>query len=464
MRIWLEIVFALLLISVCFTLITENRHPIKTLAWILLLALVPGVGLFLYYLVGKNKHRRRLISGDKLESLKQYSLEQYDPACITELSDMANLLWMTNKAVPLTGNDVRLYTSFDPMVMDMMEDMRRAKDHIHLEFYLFEDDNVGHEIGSILIAKAREGLKVRVQIDDAANFQRWRFYKWLREGGVEVKSFLKVFPPFLTSDTNYRNHRKVVVIDGRVGYAGGMNLADRYSKGIACGKWRDTHFRVEGPAASELQTCFLVDWQFTTKQFVCEDRYYPKCEPVGDVTMQVASSGPLDEWNVTMQGILRIITQSRKYVYIQSPYFIPTEPVMMSLRNAALSGVDVRIIIPSSGDRGAITTYASRSYVRDALAAGVRVYFYTGGYMHSKAIVSDDKISTVGSTNIDVRSFEQNFEVNAFFYDEEIACKLREAFMEDLRECIEIDKDHWESRRAWRRYAESFARLLSPLL
>ena len=464
MKIWLEVFFVLLLVGVCLALITENRHPVKTLAWILLLVFVPGVGLVLYYLVGMNKRQRRLISSDKLAALKRFSVDQYGPACLTELSDMANLLWMTNKAVPLNGNDIRVYTSFDPMVRDMMEDLRYAKDHIHLESYLFADDHIGTEIGNILIAKAQEGVKVRVQIDDAANIQRRKFYNRLKKYGVEVSSFLKIFVPFVSNDANFRNHRKLVVIDGRIGYCGGMNIADRYSKGIQCGKWRDTHFRVEGPAASELQTAFLIDWQFSTKQFVCDERYYPRCEPCGNVTMQVASSGPMDEWHVTMQGIIRIITQSHKYVYIESPYFIPNEPVMMALKNAALAGVDVRIIIPASGDRGALTTYASRSYVQDALNAGVRVYFYTGGYMHSKAIVSDDRVSTIGSTNIDVRSFEQNFEINAFFYDAGIAHRLRDAFLQDESESIEINQENWQSRRKWRRIAESFARLFSPPL
>lgn len=323
---------------------------------------------------------------------------------------------------------------------------------------------MGRRIEEVLVRKASEGVEVRVQYDDAANLTHRGFFRRMRQRGVQVQPFLKVGLVFLDADTNYRNHRKVVVVDGRVGYLGGMNIAKRYSTGVHGGDWRDTHMRVEGPAVSELQTSFVVDWQFSSGRLLNFDRYYPKVESCGDVCMQIATSGPLDEWRVIMQGIAQMIAASRDYIYIESPYLIPTEPVLMALRNAALSGVDVRIIIPYRGDKGIIPPLASRSYVKDVITAGVKVFFYNGGYMHSKAIVSDDRLCTIGSTNMDVRSYEQDFEINAFIYDEGVARELREHFLRDQANSTPVDPVAWNSRSWFRRYKESLARLLSPLL
>lgn len=255
-----------------------------------------------------------------------------------------------------------------------------------------------------------------------------------------------------------------MVIDGRIGYTGGMNIAERYSSGVHGGIWRDTHIRVEGPAAAEMQTAFIVDWQFCSKEQLDGDRYFPAINSMGDSVLQVATSGPMDEWNVTMQGMTRMITQARDYVYIESPYLIPTESVLMALRNAALSGTDVRIIIPYRGDKGVLVPLASRSYVEECLVAGVRIFFYGGGYMHSKTIVSDDSIATVGSTNLDVRSFEQDFEINAFIYDRDVTMELKRAFLDDQANSREVFLKEWTERSRWERFKESFARIFSPIL
>ena len=243
-----------------------------------------------------------------------------------------------------------------------------------------------------------------------------------------------------------------------------MNIAERYATGIRGGDWRDTHLRIEGPAVAEMQTAFAVDWSFSTKEFLDAERFYPKVDPCGGSIVQIATSGPFDRWNVTMQGMMRIITQARRYLYLESPYLIPTEPVLAALRNAALSGVDVRLILPYRGDRGVLVPLATRSYVEDALEAGVKVFFYNGGYMHSKTIVADDTIATVGSTNLDVRSFEQDFEMNAFLYDGDLACYLRDAFLTDQENSRPVDRKEWAGRSNFEKFKESFARLFSPLL
>ena len=468
MPVWLDILLALVVASTVTLVITQNRHPVKTLAWMMVLVFLPVIGLVLYFFFGIDNKHRRLISDSDLARLKSHAFSLAEtlppPEYDDRDADLVNLLRTTNKACPMPGNAVRVYTEFGTMLSDLLDDMRSARDHIHFEFFKIEDDSVGRAIEEVFVEKVREGVEVRVQYDDAANLDRKRFFRRLRDEGVQVQPFLKVVIPFISSDTNYRNHRKLVVIDGRIGYTGGMNIAERYLKGIRGGVWRDTHMRVEGPAVSEMQTCFIVDWQFSSRQVLDACRYYPALSPKGPVTLQVATGGPMDEWRVIMQDIVQMIASSREYVYVQSPYLVPTEPVLLALRNAALSGVDVRVMIPYRGDRGIIVPLASRSYVDEVTAAGVKVYFYSGGYMHSKAIVCDDRVSTIGSTNMDVRSYEQDFEINAFIYDREVAVTLRKAFLHDQLDSWLVDPVKWAGRSWFKRYKESLARLLSPLL
>ena len=468
MPVWLDILLALVVASTVTLVITQNRHPVKTLAWMMVLVFLPVIGLVLYFFFGIDNKHRRLISDANLARLKSHAFSLAEtlppPEYDDRDADLVNLLRTTNKACPMPGNAVRVYTEFGTMLSDLLDDMRSARDHIHFEFFKIEDDSVGRAIEEVFVEKVREGVEVRVQYDDAANLDRKRFFRRLRDEGVQVQPFLKVVIPFISSDTNYRNHRKLVVIDGRIGYTGGMNIAERYLKGIRGGVWRDTHMRVEGPAVSEMQTCFIVDWQFSSRQILDACRYYPELSPKGSVTLQVATGGPMDEWRVIMQGIVQMIASSREYVYVQSPYLVPTEPVLLALRNAALSGVDVRVMIPYRGDKGIIVPLASRSYVDEVTAAGVKVYFYSGGYMHSKAIVCDDRVSTIGSTNMDVRSYEQDFEINAFIYDREVAVALRKAFLHDQLDSWLVDPVKWAGRSWFKRYKESLARLLSPLL
>ncbi len=467
MNFW-NILILIVLISVIIMLVAENRHPVKSLAWILVLCFLPVIGLVLYIFFGLDNRRKRLISNVDLREFKFKSLDRFGRHVYNKPDesekDLMRLLWGTNMSIPFGGNDIKVYTGFDTMFEALMKDIREAKHHIHFEFFKFEDDETGREIAKLLMKKVAEGVEVRVQYDDAVNLTRKRFFKTMKEAGVEIQPFLKVTLPFLSSETNYRNHRKIVVVDGQIGYLGGMNIADRYSKGIRGGIWRDTHIRVAGPAVSEMQTCFLMDWQYSSKQHLATDKYYPAIGNFGNIPMQIANSGPMDEWRVIMQGIVKMISRSRNYIYIQSPYLIPTEPVLMALRNAALSGVDVRIMIPYKGDKGILPPLATRSYVKDVIEAGVKVYFYENGYLHSKSIVSDDHIATIGSTNMDVRSYEQNFEINAFIYDTEFAVKMRDIFLEDMQFCSEVIPEIWEKRPFSRRFPESIGRLFSPLL
>ena len=464
---WLDIFLLVILVSIILMEVAENGRPIRTLSWILLLVFLPVVGLILYFFFGRDRKRRRMVSVedmDKFQELTDQAVEGHvceDPPA--NVRNLITLLHTAGKAVPVRGNDVRVYTDFSAMYADLLADLEAAQHHIQFQFFKFEDDEMGRKAEEILVRKAQEGVQVRLQIDDLANLSRRRFFRRMAEKGVLVRPFFRV-QLLLSSDTNYRNHRKNVVIDGRVGYTGGMNIAKRYAVGIRNGVWRDTHIRVEGPVVAEMQTAFLVDWKFSTKQLLGDPIYFPKVPAAGNLLMQVATSGPLGEFRVIMQAILRVFTESRKYVYVQTPYFIPNEPVGAALRNCALAGVDVRLIIPRRDDVNIITTLASRSYIKDLLEAGVKVYFYDKGFMHAKTVVADDEVCSIGSTNLDIRSFEQDFEINAFIYDRKMAKQMREQFLLDLESCTQVDPERWAKRSRIHRFWESFARLFSPIL
>ena len=467
MNIWLNILLILVLVSIIVMEVAENGHPIRTLAWIMVLIFLPVVGLILYFFFGRDRKKRRLATPEDANRMQELTAVAVGENVCTDppesCRNLITLLHTARKAAPVTGNDVRVFTDFRTMYDDMLADLESARHHIHFQFFKFEDDEFGRQVEEILVRKVREGVEVRLQVDDLANLTRRRFYRRMADKGVQVRSFLRV-RLLLSSDTNYRNHRKNVVVDGRVGYTGGMNIAKRYAVGVGYGVWRDTHIRVEGPAVAQLQTAFLLDWKFSTKQLLDDPVYFPQVPAAGPYMMQVATSGPMGEFRVIMQAILRIINESHSYVYVETPYFIPNEPLTAALRNAALAGVDIRLIIPSRDDISFIVSLAARSYIKDLLAAGVKIYFYEKGFMHSKTLVSDDRVFSVGSTNLDIRSFEQNFEINAFIYDQGMAVRMREDFLRDQADCSRIDPEEWSRRPRTVRFVESVARLFSPLL
>ena len=346
----------------------------------------------------------------------------------------------------------------------LLQAIAQAEHHIHLEFYIFEDDAVGRLVRDALIDKARQGVEVKVLYDDVGCWRVPRsFFQEMKMQGIEVHSFLKVMFPLFTSKVNYRNHRKIVVVDGKVGFVGGMNLAERYVRGIGGGCWRDTHLRLEGRAVHGLQTTFLLDWFFVDRSLITSRAYFPKMECCGTSLVQVVTGDPVSPWREVMQGLLMALGQARHYFYIQTPYFLPTESLLIAMQSAALSGVDVRLMLPLKADNS-LTHWASCSYLKDVLTAGVKVYFYQPGFLHSKLIVSDDMLYTVGSTNLDFRSFEHNFEVNAFVYDAATAPAVRDIFLRDQQEAVQVLLKSWQ-QRPWRLKAlESVVRLMAPLL
>ena len=289
------------------------------------------------------------------------------------------------------------------------------------------------------------------------------FYRRLSNGGVKVEAFSPIFP-ILSPFANYRNHRKIVVVDGKVGYTGGMNIAERYLKGISSGIWRDTHMRITGPAVTELQTAFLGDWFLTSKEWISSEVYYPAQRCNGNKLMQVVISNPTSQWRVMDLSLSEMISAAQEYVYLQTPYFVPSDAIRKSLYGAAWAGVDVRLMIPAKPDVGMLVSNASKWYLQQMMEAGVRVFLYDKGFLHAKTVVSDDKVVSIGSVNIDNRSVTQSFEINTFTYDQEFAREQREVFLHDMESCHELDLNSWMERPYFQRFKESVARLFAPLL
>ena len=466
----LKQVFVLtIILGTILVIISENRNPVKTIAWCVVLAFMPVIGLLLYILFGMDNRHRRLIKEDDLSRLKGITEiiqgEDISSDIPAQYKPLAGMLHKMNRAYPLSGNKVEIITDFQTMSDRLIADIGSARQHINMLFFKFEDDEVGRRIADALIKKAEEGVQVRLIYDDAGNLMvPRRFYKKLRKHGLQVRGFIKIFLPILSRDYNSRNHRKVVVIDGKVGYMGGMNIAQRYAEGLKWGIWRDTQIRIMGPAVSELQTSFLTDWKFTKGDTPDLGLMYPYNAPCGNTLMQIVTGGPMDKWNAMMQAYMTAIVSARSYAYLQSPYFIPPEPIMKVLQNAALSGVDVRVMIPYRGDKGVLPPWASRSYIKEALNAGISMYLYRKGYMHAKTLVIDDSLVTIGSTNLDFRGFEQDFEINAFMYDENLARQQHDLFIEDQKDAELIDPLEWDKRPLLDKAKESAARIFSQVL
>jgi cardiolipin synthase len=458
-------VFLLAVVATIIVVVLENRNPVKTLAWVLVLSFLPVVGLVLYFFFGRDVRKEKLISRRGYFRLNKYPLaEYYERKSGEDRHQLMRFFRKVNGSLPFDGNAVDIYTTGYRMLSDLLKAIDGARHHIHLQFYIFEDDAVGRLVRDALIRKVKEGVEVRLLYDDVGSWKvKQEFFEQMRVEGVETRGFLKVRFPMFTSKVNYRNHRKVVVIDGCIGFVGGMNIAMRYLKGVSWGEWRDTHIRIEGCAVYGLQVSFLTDWYAADHSLITSSQYYPEIPVCGESSVQIVTSNPIGGGASIMQGLLVAITNSRKYFYIQTPYLLPTEPILLALKTAALGGVDVRIMIPERAD-SRITHLATLSYLDELMECGARIYRYQKGFLHSKLMVSDDTVSTVGSTNMDFRSFEHNFEVNAFMYDYGTAIRMKEIFLADQKDAELLQLKEWRLRPWYQKVKESVIRLFAPLL
>ena len=471
---WIFIVlYVAVIVGIMLTVLMDNRQPAKTIAWVLVLLFVPVVGIVLYIFFGQNTRKMKLISGRSLDQLSKRSMlefvEQRNLRMPEYFSSLVRLFTNQSMSLPFKDNAVEFYTDGYQFFPALLQAIKGATNHIHLDTYIFADDPLGRLVSDALIAKAREGVEVRLIYDDVGCWRvPERFFDRMRQAGVKVRSFMPVRFPAFTSKVNYRNHRKVCVIDGTQGFIGGMNIALRYVKGLHGGTlpWRDTHMRLRGSVVYALQRAFLVDWYFVDRTLINDHCYYPPMpwHISNDSLAQVVTSSPIAQWPDIMQGYVRILLEAKRYVYMETPYFLPTEPVLFAMRTAALAGVDVRLLIPRRSDAWLIQL-ASMSYVTETLEAGVKVRLYEKGFNHSKLLVADDQISTCGSTNIDFRSFENNFEANVFFYDRQTALRIKDIYMRDEDCSINFSEARELHHRPYmHRFVESLLRLLSPLL
>lgn len=462
------LIYCVTVLGLVVVVIAENRNPLKTIPWVIVLIFAPVVGLIFYFFFGQDNRKQRIISRRTYKRIMKRPKEGVVPddvCCVPEqYKPLAALLMNTNQAPLLYGSKITVYTDGRDKFEALLAAIAGARHHIHLQYYIFCDDEIGCRVRAALIAKAREGVQVRVLYDDVGCWNvKASFFREMKEAGIEVHAFLRVAFPVFTSKVNYRNHRKVVVIDGKVGFIGGMNIADRYVDGNEYGRWRDSHFRIEGKGVHGLQSAFLIDWYVVSKSLLASRHYYPPVEIFTDGKMQIATSGPVGPWRTILQATVFALSNAKRYIYIQTPYFLPSEGLNTVLQVAALGGVDVRLMLPKKAD-SQLVNLATRSFIDEMVKAGVKVYFYTGGFLHAKLIVVDDVLTAVGSANMDFRSLEHNFEINAFVYDPVFAGQMKRVFQHDVQDCEKLVPSQWMKRSMRERLGESFMRLFSPLL
>ncbi|RHW43226.1 cardiolipin synthase [Neobacillus notoginsengisoli] len=453
----------------------ENRHPTQTITWLVVLGSFPLLGFIFYILFGRNYKKERIFR-KKYFLDKQAFLTVEGEANEIPANRQSKYAGQQQKLVTLAqrlGNSPISFTTETKTLANgsetfehILQELKKAKHHIHLEYYIVRDDEIGKEIKSILCRKARDGVEVRFMFDAVGSWQLSKKYVAdLRKAGVEAVPFGPVKLPFLNNKFNFRNHRKIIVIDGMTGFVGGLNIGDEYlGRNKKIGFWRDTHLMLKGDAVRSLQLIFLQDWYYMTNKSLLTEEYFPHVPAGRDLGgVQLIAGGPDNEWTAIKKIFFSMITSAQKSVWIASPYFIPDEDIKSALQIAALSGIDVRILMPNKPDKR-IVFHASRSYFPDLLEAGVKIYEYQHGFMHSKIVIVDSELASIGTSNMDMRSFHLNFEVNAFLYRTESTRKLVNEYVNDIKDSKRLELESFGKRHIGYRLLESTSRLMSPLL
>lgn len=458
-------------------LLLENKNPVKTSSYLLLILLLPVLGIIIYLIFGQNLRKRKIFSKRQLINTafgQQYVDEYLDDGLKANLPDIPDVQYYTklvrflNKDLsPLTHcNQVSILKNGNEKLTRLTQAIAAAESHIHIEYYIFSDDDFGGPLTDLLIEKAKTGIEVRMILDAVGSFSLNRsYYRKLRDAGIEVHEFMPVLFPSFTSKINYRDHRKIVIIDGNIGFTGGINIDDRYvNNGKHKTYWRDTHLLIEGDAVKTLQLLFVLNWQFVCEEnWLPEKKHFPDCKQKENHFVQVNASGPDWELASIMDSFFLAIVAARESIKIATPYFIPNESILNAIITAAKSGIAVELMVPHRSDSW-IVQAASLSFMRVLLEAGVRVFLYEKGFLHSKVMLVDGNFSIVGTANMDYRSFDLNYEVNTYLYSEALATELTLQFEEDKTECKELDLDRWRNRPLPRKLLTSACRILAPLL
>lgn len=473
----LNVIFILTIISLIYTIIRDNNDPIFTVAWLQILIFLPVVGFFLYIFFGINYRKKKMFRNKAnldLNRLRQFSkiINKNENKSSTDfhISSLANahiinLLYRNNLTHLTLNNRVESYFDGDTTIRAIFEELKLAKHHIHLEYFSINNDTCGLELQRILINKANEGVEVRLIYDAVGCWKlRKSYLQPLQESGVKLIPFLPVFIPFLSSKLNFRNHRKIAIVDGLTGFVGGVNFGNKY-RGIdkRFGYWRDSHIKLEGDSVYSLQKSFLIDWDYLSDEKMNLEMYFPEHQVRNSLPIQFASSGPDSQWENIMQVYFAAITQAKFQVLITSPYLVLNESMLTALKTAASSGIDVRIILPQKADH-LIVFLGTRSYYQELLEAGVKIFQYNKGFVHAKVLLVDDQFVSVGSANMDIRSFKQNFEINAIIYDKDYSKKIKNQFEHDITDSIRVNPEEFAKRNFLTKSGESVSRLVSPLL
>lgn len=452
----------------------EEQNPERMMAWLLILILFPGFGLVAYLAFGRSFRKQRRVKQKKVEGYPRWietmnkNIQLTQKETIKPIPDISKtliqLLKNNSGAHLLLHNEIKVMSDGVITFALMLEALEKAEHVINLEFFIVKNDELGNRFRKTLIKKASEGVEVNFLYDAVGSWRLGHHYKeTLENAGVNVKAFLPVIAPFVSRNMNYRNHRKILTIDGKVGFVGGLNIGDEYlGKKEQFGYWRDTHLMIKGEGVYALNHIFLDDWRFSGGEIESYEKYFPKLDIEQRTLMQIASSGPDSDKQVIKQAYFKMIASAKKSVYIESPYLVPEESLMVALKTAALSGVDVKIVIPYIADHFMVY-WANQSNIQQLLESNVKVYYYKGGFIHAKTLLVDDVCASVGTANLDIRSMELNFEVNAFIYDDDVIRDLRNDFEEDLYRSEEILLEEFKKRKAYRKVLEAFGRLVSPL-
>ncbi|UNY97663.1 cardiolipin synthase [Zhouia spongiae] len=464
-------------IVTAISIILSNINPTKAFSYLVLLIAFPFVGIILYYLFGQEYRKSKIFKRKNV--LNQRRIKEWkdslflDSDIIQRIEDnfledkirLVKLLFASERSPLTIHNKVQVLINGEQKFKRLFEDINNAEHTIHLEYYIIEDDVIGGQLIDLLCEKSGQGVKVRLSYDYVGSKLTGAAHKRLKDSGVDYYPFMPVYFPKFTSKLNYRNHRKIAVIDGKIGYVGGINITDRYVNLPHSGRyWRDTHLRIEGEAVGSLQLQFLLNWDFLTSDDLrIEDHFFPKVPFENISLVQIAASGPDSDWANIMEAIFTAINTADKNVYITTPYFIPNDEVKTAITAAARGGIEVKLILPEHGDSWA-AQYAGFSFVEEMLESGVKVYMYTKGFIHAKTMVVDDVFATVGTSNMDYRSFNINFEINALVYDKKITRELTDIFNKDLEDCREVELTEWRSRPRIQKIKESFNRLWAPML
>lgn len=477
----LGILFHIYLVITIILLLLDNREPSTTMAWVMVFVLVPVFGVVFYIFFGRNWRRidrktklsQQLLEG-KIAGILAPLIQRQDERAarlkqqpgLFNKQKLFHLLQSSSNSILTTSNAIEVLQNGNQKFPKLLQDLQKAQHFIHMEYFIWRTDPLTVQIQDILIEKVRQGVEVRILYDAIGSvFIDRRYVQKMRSAGVEMYPYFNFLSPFKIHTLNYRNHRKVVVVDGTIAYTGGMNIGQEYVDGGKQFKfWRDTHLRIVGETVSVLQGIFVTSWHNTTGKELFDPKYFPAAPSDGqELPIQVSTSGPDSQWPSIKHLYFTLLSSAEKSVYIQTPYFIPDPSVHTALKMAAFTGLDVRVVIAGVPDKK-LPYWSAFTYFKDLLLAGVRIYHYEKGFMHAKTIMIDSEICSVGTANMDVRSFHLNYELNTLLYDSEITLNLEKDFMQDLSDCREFTLEDYKGLSELRKLRNSLARLLAPLL